>query len=77
MSVELVEDYWIDSNNNKWYFGKYTREQAIKVSQTLINCKDCIDCVDCINCINCFQCTYCENCINCDVSVGCIECKYC
>ena len=61
MSVELVEDYWIDSNNNKWYVGKYTREQAIKVSQTLINCKDCIDCDFCKNCKNCKNCNECVN----------------
>lgn len=68
---------------NKWSTKKYTEEQAIKASKTLINCKRCIDCEDCEDClackscINCVDCDLCENCISCEDCVECYNCKNC
>jgi len=59
--------HWIDESDNSWNAKKYTKEQSIKYSETLVDCKyciDCIDCEDCTNCINCKNCTYCTACIH-------------
>ena len=56
-----IEDYYyIDGN----YFAKfkYTYENALEISKTLINCTDCVECEFCEDCNNCFDCHYCYEC---------------
>ena len=39
--------YWTDENNNRWNIAYYTEEQAIKASETFINCTNCTNCRNC------------------------------
>ncbi|MGI7118565.1 hypothetical protein ACNGEM_08215 [Campylobacter coli] len=87
--MKLIDGYYVDSNNNKWNACRYTEEQAIKVSNSLIDCYDCVDCEncfecidckdceDCIDCKDCEDCIRCEFCSNCDFCIDCAECEYC
>ena len=70
-------EYFIDKNGNKWSSQKYTREQAKKHSQNLVNCKDCIDCIGCVDCYGCKDCIKCVVCRNCNNCIYCISCKSC
>ena len=56
----LKDGYWVDTRNNKWDANKYTKKQAKKFSDTLINCSDCIDCENCTSCIRCTNCKHCK-----------------
>lgn len=74
-----IEDYYyIDGNYfAKW---KYTYEDALEISKTLINCTECIDCQNCTNCVGCVGCKNCTDCVECtwceDCS-NCLDCHYC
>ena len=81
--MKLIDGYYVDSNNNKWSTSRYTEEQAIKVSNSLIDCYDCVDCENCVGCTDCKDCAYCkdcEDCIRCELCSNCdfcIDCEYC
>lgn len=49
--------YWIDKNCNKWNCDEYTREQAMALSKTLVNCFDCVNCRYCSDCNSCHDCS--------------------
>jgi hypothetical protein len=66
-----IDDYWVDQNGNKWSVDIYSREDAIKSSDSL-SC-----CTDCINCRHCSFCTGCENCVNCFQCIDCKKCESC
>jgi hypothetical protein len=71
--AQLIKGYWV-VETNKWNANIYTKEQAEKYADTLINCTNCINCSYCINCHNCLNCrdsSYCHNCRNC------LNCSYC
>lgn len=79
-------NYYIDNNNNKWNTNKWTKDEAIALSKSLIDCENCLDCYDCENCDdckycnNCKDCRYCincENCIKCGKCNGCSDCNKC
>ena len=71
-----IEDYYyIDGN----YFAKikYTYENALEISKTLINCKECIDCEYCNNCKDCVGCERCTDCVGCEWCEDCNNCLDC
>ena len=70
-------NYWTDSNNNKWDCDLYTEEQAEKNSETLINCYNCTDCSYCSYCTYCRDCSYCRSCSSCRDCSSCRSCSYC
>lgn len=45
--MKKLYGYWVDENNNRWYYGIYTEEQAEKYSGSLIGCSGCRDCSYC------------------------------
>lgn len=72
--MKKINDYWVDENNNKWWCGATTKEQAILYSESLIDCHSCCDCYDCSNCRDCRDCSDCSYCSNCG---DCRDCSYC
>lgn len=82
LELELVEDnyWWQDTNGNRWYAPRYTREQAAKEALTLVNCQGCINshhCKDCINCEDCGWCENCKDCVDCKDCINCVDCAGC
>lgn len=75
--IKLKGSHWRDENNNKWNIRKYSKNEAERLSKTLINCKNCTDCSNCINCSDCVECEDCLNCINCFCCSKCYECEGC
>ena len=72
--------YWIDDNHNKWKKIKYTEQEAILLSATMIKCHYCSDCSDCRYCHYCNDCRYCNGCRYCSYCrdcTGCSDCRYC
>jgi len=69
--MKKKDNYWVDSNNNKWSCNLYSEERAKELSGTLINCKNCINCSDCSSCRYCSSCSYCSDCSDCS------SCSYC
>lgn len=67
--------YWIDRNDNKWNADKFTLEEAIEYSKSLVNCHSCTDCIECQNCSNCVDCKGCFNCYLCEDCVNCEDCS--
>ena len=45
--------FWIDENNNRWNCDCYNKNQAIELSEKLINCTDCRGCTYCTDCTGC------------------------
>ena len=75
--MEKTNNYWTDSNNNKWNCDLYTKEQAEKYSKSLVNCHGCIDCRDCSSCSYCSGCSYCSSCSFCLYCRDCRSCRDC
>ena len=75
--MELINGYWIDENNNSWDSRIYTKEQAQKCSESLVNCYDCEDCQDCEDCKDCQRCWICLHCWHCQKCEGCWSCYNC
>ena len=69
------KNYWIDENSNSWNKLIYTKEQAEKLSKTLINCKNCINCFRCSYCSDCSRCSDCSDCSDCSGCSGCSDYK--
>lgn len=69
--------YWIDSNGNRWSNVKYTKEEALEFSRTLINCSGCINCSYCDDCRQCEDCHYCYCCKGSAKCKFCRDCKQC
>lgn len=70
-------EYWVDENNNWWSKENYTKEQAEKALESLVDCYHCIDCVDCWYCFQCIRCDGCDNCMLCTASKSCNACMQC
>jgi hypothetical protein len=75
--MKKINNYWIDSNSNKWYCDLYTEEQADKLSKTLIDCFNCINCSSCRYCSDCSDCHYCRSCRDCSYCSDCSSCSHC
>ena len=71
--AQLLHGYWV-IETNKWNASIYTKDQAEKYADTLINCTDCIDCSNCSSCSYCSDCIGCSGCSDCS---SCIYCRYC
>lgn len=39
--IKLIDGYWMDKNNNKWDTEIFSKEDAEKLSKTLIDCVNC------------------------------------
>jgi hypothetical protein len=63
--LPLIDNYWTDENNNRWYFRNYTQTEAASNSKYMENCTNCTDCSSCSDCHNCTDCQDCKNCNNC------------
>lgn len=68
----MKTEYWI-IGSNRWSKTLYTKEEAIKLSKTLINCENCEDCRYCRDCVDCNYCEHCQNCKNCDFCSWCSD----
>ena len=73
-SLVETDKYWKDFNNNKWSKNRYSYEEALEYSRTLVNCRNCINCLDCRNCKNCTDCIDCSCCTGCCNCFGCVFC---
>jgi hypothetical protein len=82
--AQLIKGYWV-VETNKWNADIYTREQAEKYADTLINCTNCVNCnncrnsSDCINCSDCIDssyCSFCSFCHDCHDSSFCRNCSF-
>lgn len=63
-----------DKNNNHWFLDKFTIEQSIKASKSLVDCFECANCVNCKNCWHCHRCVDCNGCNVCWDCKGCVKC---
>ena len=75
--MKKINGFWVDENNNSWDCRSYSEEDAIKYSETLINCINCINCSNCINCRNCSNCSNCSYCSDCSNCSNCSNCSGC
>lgn len=73
--MKLINNRWVDNNNNSWSADIDTKELAQKKSNTLINCSNCSDCSNCSNCSNCLRCSYCSDCSRCSYCSDCSRCS--
>ena len=81
--------YLYDKNNNSWELDCLSIAEAIRLSETLVdcqncrncencrNCKDCRGCYSCQDCKGCWHCFDCKGCRNCEDCDGCRECNEC
>jgi len=69
-------NYLEDNRGNKVDLDKYTKEQAIKMLDSLINCDNCVNCVNCSTCDDCSECEDCVNCVDCSECVNCMDLDY-
>ena len=76
-AMKTENGYHIDKNGNKWTESIYTLEQAIKFSDTLIDCKNCVNCRSCSYCSYCSYCRSCSYCSDCSDCRSCSYCSYC
>lgn len=76
-----IDGFLVDENNNKVNLKIVDKAFAIRMLNSLVNCKDCLNCMDCTNCehcdnsTNCENCTICKFCTNCKDCTGCIDCN--
>ena len=86
MELKRINDYWVDEHQNKWVIYNYTKEEAERLSKTLVYCfrcvncaycKECNDCYNCISCASCDSCTDCKYCVDCGRCIDCDNCKMC
>ena len=78
--MKKINNRWIDENNNSWDYDLYTKVQAEKYSESLMNSHNCHNCHNCCFCSNCSNCTYsrfCRNCHNCRYCHRCRSCHNC
>lgn len=75
--MKLIDNRWVDDNNNSWNADIETEESVQKKSNTLLDCSNCSDCSDCINCTYCSDCTKCSNCTWCSSCSSCSDCSDC
>ena len=76
MKPEEKYGYWY-VGTNRWSSNKFTKEQAEKYSDTLVNCTGCTDCTGCTGCTRCTDCTDCTGCTRCRGCTGCRGCTDC
>jgi hypothetical protein len=74
--MKLINNYWVDENNNKWNEANCSEEQAIENSKSLINCSHCSDSSDLFYCSYCFNCSDLFHCFNCSDLFHCSDCSY-
>lgn len=72
--MKLIEGYWRDERGNKWNADRFSREEAVVYSRSLIDCDQCVNCADCSYCFECSDCHYCHHCRAC---VNCWRCSLC
>ncbi len=78
--INSSEGYWIDGNGNMWSKMRYSKEDALKMSRTLKDCRGCINCSYCDDCKQCEDCHYCHGCEGstlCKFCEGCVQCSRC
>lgn len=73
-SLKESDKYWIDGYKNKWSKERYTYDEALEYSKTLIDCSNCVNCLNCIDCHDCVDCIDCHICYQCN---KCYHCTYC
>lgn len=56
--MKKINGCWVDENENSWDCEKHTKQEAERLSKTLV---DCYNCYNCRNCNNCRNCACCEN----------------
>ncbi len=67
--------WWVGSNS--WNSDAYSKEEAEKMANTLVNCDNCYNCSYCSSCSYCRYCSYCSDCSDCRYCSSCIDCRYC
>lgn len=71
--MKRKDGYWIDKNGNMWRVEFYTRAVAVRLSKSLVSCRNCLECSDCSFCDFCENCTKCAFCWKCK---GCTSCEF-
>jgi len=74
--MKKIDGYWVDENNNSWHAKNRTEEQAVKYSESLVDCINCVDCTNCRGCIGCTNCIKCVGCVDCRDCKECVDCRY-
>ncbi len=75
--MKKIKGYWTDLHSNKWDCNIYSKQEAKKFSNSLINCQNCTNCRNCWNCRDCRDCQYCQYCWNCRDCQDCQDCQDC
>ena len=75
--MKLINNRWVDDNNNSWSTTLETEESAMAKSKTLVNCRHCRDCSDCSGCSGCSDCSDCSGCSGCRGCSYCSGCRHC
>ena len=75
--MKQLGNYWVDKYENKWSTDKFTEEEAIIASASLLECSLCIDCRCCSYRTNCIRCNSCSNCLQCIDCVCSKDLKFC
>ena len=77
VKIKQINGYWVDEDDNRWDYERFTEKEAEKASQSLVNCFRCTDCNDCVGCQDCEHCNNCEHCNYCNNCYCCHDCLYC
>lgn len=75
--MKVIDNYWVDKNNNKWDIDSYTEEEACECSKSLEKCANCVNCIICTKCFLCEDCSMCGACTDCDECNKCTMCVDC
>ena len=81
--LALVDGMYVDGDGNRWTALVYPREEAERMSATMVDCVRCKNCHDCQACMECYESTGCSwskrlaDCHGCDNCGGCAHCWDC
>lgn len=74
--MKLEKGYWVDKNNNSWKVKRFSKEEAMRMSKSLIDCVDCVNCYNSIGSVDCKNSNSLIDCWNLKNSSYCIKCSF-
>jgi len=75
--MRLINEFYVDENNNKWDRRLFSLEKATECSKSLVECYFNVNCTNSMYCQFCTNCNYmqeCYNCYECQHSYRCNNC---
>jgi hypothetical protein len=75
--MKLINNRWVDDNNNSWDADFESEESSILKSKSLSYCSYCSDCSGCSGCSYCRDCRDCSDCSGCSYCRDCSDCSDC